>query len=662
MQSVTGSTSPNVIDLTDSSPMSVASIKKTTNLNVRKGFQPQRGPRRIVIKNLKTTPKYGPEAYFTETWQQLSSALDSVFAQGAPPLSQEELYRGVENICRNGQAKELFEHLRQKLDDNVSQVLKPRILDFPSGNNVELLRLVEDQWGRWDEQLKIVIMIFYYLDRSYLLNSSSPSISNLGIDLFKQHIVLNPGLQPLIFSGMFTLFRADRSGGKKNDELLKHSMCMIYELNIYTTLFEPRFMEDTQQYYSEIATRSSTELGLGEWVEEASKIIEDEQRRCEELKISSTSVRALNVVLNDELIRTHAKTHIKGNEFRDMTAAKDVGLLTKLYSLLARVDLTGLLRPEWGEVIKAEGRKIVADEKTEQMTERLLIFKKTLDQILRDAFCEDQGLSDTLRESFKTFINEAGPRLPGTRSVSLNAKVAEMISKYLDQLLRSGRKAIPTPLVDENIADDDAQLFYQLDTALDLFRFIQGKDVFEAFYKKDLARRLLLKRSASAEAEKLMLSKLRDECGSSFTHNLDSMFKDMDVAKDQMETYRAKVGEKHGMDLTVDVLSAAAWPTYPDAKVLLPDEISKQLQNYEDFYRQANKGRKLSFKHTLSHSTLIARFPTGVKELVVSAYQAVVLLLFNGSDPNEHLTYLQITQETELSKSLGNVQRTDSSS
>ena len=53
----------------------------------------------------------------------------------------------------------------------------------------------------------------------------------------------------------------------------------------------------------------------------------------------------------------------------------------------------------------------------------------------------------------------------------------------------------------------------ELDSVMDkvivIFRFVQGKDVFEAFYKKDLAKRLLLGRSASVDAEKAMLSKLR---------------------------------------------------------------------------------------------------------------------------------------------------------
>ena len=71
-----------------------------------------------------------------------------------------------------------------------------------------------------------------------------------------------------------------------------------------------------------------------------------------------------------------------------------------------------------------------------------------------------------------------------------------------------------------------------LDKIMVLFRFIHGKDVFEAFYKKDLAKRLLVGKSASVDAEKSMLSKLKQECGGGFTSKLEGMFKDMELSKD----------------------------------------------------------------------------------------------------------------------------------
>ena len=65
-----------------------------------------------------------------------------------------------------------------------------------------------------------------------------------------------------------------------------------------------------------------------------------------------------------------------------------------------------------------------------------------------------------------------------------------------------------------------------------------GKDVFEAFYKKDLAKRLLVGKSASVDAEKSMLSKLKQECGSAFTVKLEGMFKDMELSKDIMLAFK----------------------------------------------------------------------------------------------------------------------------
>lgn len=56
-------------------------------------------------------------------------------------------------------------------------------------------------------------------------------------------------------------------------------------------------------------------------------------------------------------------------------------------------------------------------------------------------------------------------------------------------------------------------------------RDVQGKDVFEAFYKRILSRRLLMGRSASMDAEKLCISKIKAECGAQFTNQLEGMLK-----------------------------------------------------------------------------------------------------------------------------------------
>lgn len=72
-------------------------------------------------------------------------------------------------------------------------------------------------------------------------------------------------------------------------------------------------------------------------------------------------------------------------------------------------------------------------------------------------------------------------------------------AKFLDAKLRLGNRGMT-----------DAELEDALDHVLVLFRYTQGKDVFEAFYKRDLGKRLLLGKSASHDAERSMLMKLKD--------------------------------------------------------------------------------------------------------------------------------------------------------
>lgn len=56
---------------------------------------------------------------------------------------------------------------------------------------------------------------------------------------------------------------------------------------------------------------------------------------------------------------------------------------------------------------------------------------------------------------------------------------------------------------------DHEQISKEVDEALELFRYLPAKDIFEAFYNKRLARRLLMNLSYSYELEKRVLDRLR---------------------------------------------------------------------------------------------------------------------------------------------------------
>ncbi|KAH8889390.1 Cullin-domain-containing protein [Thozetella sp. PMI_491] len=285
--------------------------------------------------------------------------------------------------------------------------------------------------------------------------------------------------------------------------------------------------------------------------------------------------------------------------------------------------------------------------------------------MIRDAFEGDDNLMHGLRDAFANFINSGDINSKWNTGTS---KVGEMIAKYMDMLLRGGLKLLPPSLLSDHkdraqaeksgeasTSDEDAELDRQLDAAVALFRFIEGKDVFEAFYKKDLSRRLLMGRSASQDAEQRTISKLKSECGSAFTNNLEQMFKDFAMAKEHMDQYqvwRQGTGwEIPKMDFNATILTEASWPKYADVQVRVPAIIAEQIRQYEKYYLDRHSGRKLLWRHGLATANVSARFDRGRKELMVSAFQAIVLMLFNeedGDNGNVVRSYKQLSEATGL--------------
>uniref|UniRef100_A0A8C4L0B2 Cullin 4B n=1 Tax=Equus asinus TaxID=9793 RepID=A0A8C4L0B2_EQUAS len=579
--------------------------------------------KKLVIKNFKDKPKL-PENYTDETWQKLKEAVEAIQNSTSIKYNLEELYQAVENLCSYKISANLYKQLRQICEDHI----KAQIHQFreDSLDSVLFLKKIDRCWQNHCRQMIMIRSIFLFLDRTYVLqNSMLPSIWDMGLELFRAHIISDQKVQNKTIDGILLLIERERNGEAIDRSLLRSLLSMLSDLQIYQDSFEQRFLEETNRLYAAEGQKLMQEREVPEYLHHVNKRLEEEADRLITY-LDQTTQKSLIATVEKQLLGEHLTAILqKGlNNLLDENRIQDLSLLYQLFSRV-RGGVQVLLQ-QWIEYIKAFGSTIVINpEKDKTMVQELLDFKDKVDHIIDICFLKNEKFINAMKEAFETFINKR-PNKP-----------AELIAKYVDSKLRAGNKEAT-----------DEELEKMLDKIMIIFRFIYGKDVFEAFYKKDLAKRLLVGKSASVDAEKSMLSKLKHECGAAFTSKLEGMFKDMELSKDimiQFKQYMQNQNVPGNIELTVNILTMGYWPTYVPMEVHLPPEMVKLQEIFKTFYLGKHSGRKLQWQSTLGHCVLKAEFKEGKKELQVSLFQTLVLLMFN---EGEEFSLEEIKQATGI--------------
>jgi len=197
------------VDLT--SPSSTPP-KRTEVLSVRPAFNPHTGAKKLVVKNLRTKERADPKKYFEQTWEQLLIALEAIFKSGEEVKSingslgssLEELYRGVENLCRQGFSEELCRRLEAKCNNHVEKRLKDSLESFLGRPNVEVLAKVLETWDLWKSQLvSLCRNEFSYLRTTNINALMLPSESN------SFHLLLSRSIIPASAILFTTIFGGD---------------------------------------------------------------------------------------------------------------------------------------------------------------------------------------------------------------------------------------------------------------------------------------------------------------------------------------------------------------------------------------------------------------------------------------------------------------------
>lgn len=597
---------------------------------------------RITIKSLSVQSE-DPETIYQEKWPILKQSILSVFSEQKSEHNFEILYRYVEDICRKHFEERLFVDIRFMFVEHaksIRQILEKNL----NSNEIAFLKLIVDTWTKYKQHILTIRNIFLVLDRNYILQLVGPikSLWDMGVDLFRSSIIDVYAIKSKLVNQLLELIQTERNGEIIDSHFLTTSIELLTSLHVYEQVFQEALLNNSTTYYKREASQKYEEilhissLNTGETIEQylqwVRKIITQEEYFVNHYFPSITKEPLLST-LYSEIIEKYSSSLLEIG-FESLMIQKKENYLKELYILLQNVGKLDLLKQLFFEFIVNQGTLIVKDsQKDPTMVQEILQLHKEILHIHNTCFQKSNLLMQTIKEGFFEFINSR-PKKP-----------AEMIAKYLDRHMQKGSKIL-----------SEQELENVMDEIMTIFKYIRETDVFEAFYKKDLAKRLLLDRSVSTEIEKTMLSKLREECGSEFTRKLEGMFKDMEsnniLITDFTESEESKKCE---VPFHVQVITNGNWPPYQSISMNLPSDLSRNQKLFEDFYLKKFSGRKLIWQNHLGRCSLIGRFPlTGEKTLDVSLFQASILLLFNSKDIlkyNDFSSLLEM-EENELKLTL----------
>lgn len=400
------------------------------------------------------------------------------------------LHAHLSYVCRR---------LYKKLEDTCATFIRARVeqLQHATGDINMFLEAVHQLWEDHCEDMLVIRTIFLYLDRTYVMQTPHiASIWDMGLNLLRENIVQRKPLEAKLIDGLLELIERERKGEAINRSYLYNLLRMLLSLQLYHSDFETPFLTASERFYTAEGVVVAEASSVPQFLLHVEKRLHEENERVIHYLDMSTKKQLITVV-ESKLLKPHV-TMLLERGFESLMDGGRIEDLKRMYLLYAKVDAVDDLKTAFSNYIRKKVSTLVMDvEQEKNLVEKLLQLKSELDTVLSESFHANSDFAFSMKSAMEYAINVRASR------------PAELVAKFVDSKLRTGNKG-----------GSETEVESLLDRVMVIFRYIQGKDVFEAFYKKDLAKRLLVGKSASFDLEKLMLSKLKTECGSSFTNKV----------------------------------------------------------------------------------------------------------------------------------------------
>mmetsp|Transcript_34147 Transcript_34147/g.38849 ORF Transcript_34147/g.38849 Transcript_34147/m.38849 type:complete len:750 (+) Transcript_34147:98-2347(+) len=543
-------------------------------------------------------------------------------------------------------SRELYQRHGETIENYLTTTVLPALREKTGQGGTILLSELQIRWSNHQIMNKWLKKFFVYLDRYYVKHHTLPTLSQAGLKSFRQHIYEETKRDAT--NSILHLINSEREGEIIDKSLVK-SIIELFEsmgmgsLDAYNADLEEPLLASTREFYAKkrqewIATDSTPDYLI-----KAEASLNEERNRVADYLNQSSEAKLLKVVEEEILEKVETVLLEKeGSGCRVLLANDKSEDLQRMFRLFSRLEnglnpmasiVESFISTMGMDVINRRQARLDSGEKDKPDDPKFVkalidLHEKYLGVVKKD-FLGHSLFQKALKDAFVEIVN---------KDIGQHTN-AELMSTYCDRVLKSGGEKLSESEVEES-----------LDRIVQLFSYLTDKDLFADIYRNHLAKRLLNQRSASDDAEKVMIAKLKMQCGTHFTSKMEGMLADLAVGIEQRNEFESKMRQQDTkLDFSVQVLTTGFWPTYKSPDVTLTDDMSKCMDLFRDWHDNKHQKRKLTWVFSLGNASVRATFGRKAFDLQVTTLQAVALNAFNGG---KTLTFTELAELLNLDEAI----------